>query len=59
MLIFELFDKPAEITYTKIQPNDVIAAFRVGDIDYMFQAVSYGDDRVFDVAFEGAARMRY
>ena len=43
MLIFELFDKPAEITYTKIQPNDVIAAFRVGDIDYMFQAVSYGD----------------
>ena len=53
MLIFELFDKPAEITYTKIQPNDVIAAFRVGDIDYMFQAVSYGDDRVFDVAFEG------
>ena len=54
MLIFELFDKPAEITYTKIHPNDVIAAFKVGDIDYMFQAVEYGDERgVFNIAFEG------
>ena len=57
MLIFELFDKPVEITYKQNQPTNVIAAFRVGDIDYMFQAVSHygspGDERVFDIAFEG------
>lgn len=57
MLIFELFDKPVEITYKQNQPTNVIAAFRVGDIDYMFQAVSHygspGDERVFNIAFEG------
>lgn len=54
MLIFELFDKPVEITYEQNQPTNVIAAFRVGDIDYMFQAYgSPGDERVFDIAFEG------
>lgn len=58
MLIFELFDKPVEITYEQNQPTNVIAAFRVGDIDYMFQAYgSPGDERVFDIAFAGGGNM--
>ena len=54
MLIFELFNKPVEIAYTKFQPNDVIATFKVGDVNYMCQAMEYGDERgVFNIAFEG------